>query len=145
MATDLASSLAKMADRVITHMNDDHADSILAYAHFYAKLTGATSAKMTGLSVSGFELQVAMADGSTKSNVLVPYDPPLQTAAAVRKVAVTMHFAAYNGMGIKYKLLNGFYTGAARMAWTHMPKRIRNIMIGIPLTIIAAVMLRRLK
>ena len=86
-----------------------------------------------------------MADGSVKEKVLVKYDPPLKSAGEVRKVAVAMHFAAYNGMGVKYKLFNGFYTGAAKMAWTHMPKRVRNVMVGVPLTIVAFFMLRRLK
>ena len=37
-------------------------------------------------------------------------------ARDVRKVAVAMHFAAFNGMGTQYKLARGFYTGAAQQA-----------------------------
>ena len=34
----LEADLAKMSERVCGHMNHDHADSLLAWAHFYAKV-----------------------------------------------------------------------------------------------------------
>ena len=41
-----------------------------------------------------------------------------------------MHFAAFNGLGWQYKLANGFYTGAARQAWHHMPPRVKSGIVG---------------
>ena len=148
MAESLAEGLEKSAARICKHMNEDHGDSILAYAHFYAKLPTAVSAQMTGLTVTGFELDVRMADGTIKSKVLVPYDPPLESAPQVRKVAVSMHFAAYNGLGFRYKLAKGFYSGAAHQAWTHMPQRVRTaaiVVLGGALSITAAYIVKRIK
>ena len=142
----LDAELAKMATRVVTHMNDDRAcstahferprlflinacacadaDSCLAWAHYYAKLPSATSARMTGIDARGFMLDVTLPDGHIES-CLIPYSPPLTEAKMVRKIAVAMHFEAYNGMGLGYKLSNGFYSGAAKQAWTHMPAKVR--------------------
>ena len=39
----LEADLAKMSERVCSHMNHDHANSLLAWAHFYAKVPDAAS------------------------------------------------------------------------------------------------------
>ena len=77
--------------------------------------------------------------------VLVPYDPPIQTAAQVRKIAVSMHFAAYNGLGFRYKLSQGFYTGAAKQAWTHMPARVRAALAGSALSVLLGLVYARMR
>jgi hypothetical protein len=120
-AEDLDAALAKSAQRVVRHMNEDHADSLLAYAHFFGGIKTASKAQMTGLSSQGFELDVMLPDGSVQHKVLIRYTTPLTSAAQVRKVAVAMHFAAFNGLGFRYKLKSGFYLGALRQAWSHMP------------------------
>ena len=43
------------------------------------------------------------------------------TAGEVRKVAVQMHFEAYNKLGFGFKWSQSFYSRAAKQAWTHMP------------------------
>lgn len=121
----LADTLAKSSTRVITHMNDDHSDSLLAYAIYFAGLKDATSATMAGLTVEGFLLNVTLKDGTTKSNVLVRYTTPLESAAGVRKLAVSMHFEAYNGLGHVYKLRHNFYGRAVVQAWTHIPAKVK--------------------
>ena len=130
MGDKLEEGLSKSAERVTKHMNEDHADSLLAYAHFYGGLP-AQKAVMTGLNAHGFVLDVTLTDGSVQRDVLIPYEPPLTTAADVRKVAVRMHFAAYGGLGFAFKVRNGFYSGAAKQAWTHLPARIRLSFLGI--------------
>ena len=67
---------------------------------------------------------------SAETSVVVPYDPPIRSALEVRKVAVAMHFKAFNSLGIRYKVFNGFYMGALRMMWKHMPPLIRNTFLG---------------
>ena len=89
----LEADLAKMSERVCGHMNHDHADSLLAWAHFYAKVPDAASATMTDVKSDGFELELTKADGYVMPKVLIPFDPPLEKAGDVRKVAVAMHFA----------------------------------------------------
>ena len=88
----------------------------------------------------GFELELTKADGYVMPKVLIPFDPPLEKAGEVRKVAVAMHFAAFNGLGWQYKLANGFYTGAARQAWHHMPPRVKSGLVGAFAVVCAAVM-----
>ena len=150
----LEDGLAKSATRVITHMNDDHADSLLAYATYYAGFKDAKSAKMSGLTVEGFVLDVTLEDGSIKENVLIPYTTPLESAAAVRKIAVAMHFEAYNELGLTYKIRHNFYGRAVVQAWTHMPAKVKYPLvavlagaIGVTVTFTVKVvrLLRRLK
>ena len=67
-----------MSERVCGHMNADHADSLLAWAHFYAKVPDAASATMTDVKPDGFELELTKADGYVMPKVLIPFDPPLE-------------------------------------------------------------------
>ena len=132
----LAADLAQMEKRVCDHMNADHADSMLAWAHFYAQMPNAASARMTALTTDGFVLCVKLTDGTERMSTIA-YDPPPKSAAQIRKVAVAMHFKAFNGMGLTYKLTRGFYTGAVRMMWTHMPKPIRAVFAGSVVGVVA--------
>ena len=117
--------LDKSVARIMLHMNDDHADSLLAYAVFYAGMKNAKAAVMSGLTAKGFVLDVTLADGSLSKGVLVRYPTPLKSAGEVRKLAVAMHFAAYNGLGVGFKLRHNFYGNAVRQAWTHMPAKVK--------------------
>lgn len=122
---DLAEALAKSERRITKHMNEDHADSLLAWAKWYAKLDSAVSAEMATLSTNGFVLTVILADGTMRSDVLIPYNKPLKSAGEVRKLAVVMHFEAYNKLGFGFKWSQSFYSRAAKQAWTHMPAQVR--------------------
>ena len=139
-AQTIDADLEKSAVRIMNHMNADHADSLLAYAHFYAGdgCASATAAKMVGVTRKGFELDVILADG-TKWRVDIPYTSPLESAGQVRKIAVAMHFEAFNGLGIAYKLRHGFYSGAARQAWAHMPRNVRMAGLGVVTGLVAVV------
>jgi hypothetical protein len=111
----LVKALSTMAPRLIMHMNDDHADSLLAYAVHYAQLPTATKASMVGMDARGFTLKVDDAAGGS-CEVLVPFPRPLEGAADVRKYAVEMHHAAFGALGARFKLRHGYYTSAARHA-----------------------------
>ena len=121
--SSLAEGLVKAEKRITTHMNEDHAQSVLAYAHCYTEHKTATAATMTGLTEEGFILSVTMpnADGGTHtvSDVLVKYTKPLATAAGVRKIAVAMHFEAFKKLGFGYRCRHGYYVGAAKMVIHH--------------------------
>ena len=43
----------------------------------------------------------------------------------LRKIAVAMHFEAYNGMGFMYKLKKGYFSGAVKQMWAHMPSKVK--------------------
>lgn len=97
---DLDAELQKHAGRVISHMNDDHTDSILAYALAFASgCSDAESARMSGLNTQGWVLEVTLAGGEVKKGVVVPYTRKVESAGQLHKVAVEMHFAAFHKLG----------------------------------------------
>ena len=65
------------AQRAIAHMNDDHADALLRYAHHFGNRRDATAATMTGLDATGFDLSIAV-NGSNEP-VRITFPEPLQT------------------------------------------------------------------
>merc|ERR1711924_573718 len=108
--SSLDEELVKAGPRVAHHMNADHADSLLAWVHHYAKLDGAVAAECTGVTREGFELRVTLADGSVAPQpCLVRYPSPLQSAGELRKLAVKMHFEAYGELGVVYRFTHVFY------------------------------------
>lgn len=128
--SELTDALAKAAPRVCSHMNRDHPDSVLAYAHHYAELRTAASATMVGLTPEGFELRVQLADGSER-DVLVRYHLPLESAAQLHKLAVSMHFEAFHQLGVAYKLRHRYYLRAARQVWTARAPRTCLVAAGL--------------
>ena len=114
----LAEGLARSSERVCKHMNEDHGESVLAYAHCYANLPGATAARMTAVLPRGFEIEVE--DGGTTRTVVVPYPAPLESAGQVRKRAVEMHHEAFARLGFAYRVRSGYYVRALRMAVAHV-------------------------
>eukprot|EP01084_Bolivina_argentea_P276850 472484_1 len=138
----LEAALAKSSEHIISHMNLDHTDSCLVYAHYYAKLTDAVSAVMVGLTTDGFEFNVTLMNGTVKKKVLIPFETPLTDAKDVRKIAVSMHFAAYNGMGIQYKLQQGYYQKTAKQAWKHIPFNVKWCIVGGIVGVVALVLLK---
>lgn len=135
----LDEEVEKSSGRVCAHMNADHADSLLAYARWYAKMDDAKAAKMTNVTTEGFMLDVTLADGSVKP-ALIKYPSKLQNAAALRKLAVTMHREAYDKLGVRYKLAHGYYSSAARHGWSHLPSQVRWACSGLALFAVANVL-----
>ena len=68
----LMKKLVEASERICTHMNDDHADSLLAMAHHYAKKTDAKVATLTAISGEAWIMTVEMADGTKEEGVEVP-------------------------------------------------------------------------
>ncbi|KAL3911489.1 MAG: hypothetical protein SGILL_007262, partial [Bacillariaceae sp.] len=101
------------------HMNQDHGDSLKAYAlafglHPDAKRT--KSAVLTGLDTEGFILELTLDDGVTKvADVMVPYDRRIQNSKELHKIAVDMHVKAYAELGVVYKITSGYYATAVKM------------------------------
>ncbi|KAG7354846.1 DUF2470 domain containing protein [Nitzschia inconspicua] len=114
----LEADIQKSAPRVMKHMNADHAASLKAYALAFGEHPDASktqSATLTGLDVEGFWLDLTLEDGTTVSNVLVPYDRRIQSAKELHAIAVDMHTAAFAKLGVVYKIQSGFYTQAFKM------------------------------
>lgn len=110
---ELESSLAASKNRIVTHMNEDHGDSLLVYARHFGRLDEATASLITDLSAKGMTLDVTLAD-TRKETIFVPYSRPLSSAKDIRPVVVEMHHEAYNALGFLYKLRNGYYSSVAK-------------------------------
>lgn len=80
--------LLPAAERILTHMNDDHADALVAYCRAFADLQPA-SARMTGVDRYGMDVLAVLADG-TEHAVRVPFDQPTDSVDAVRRQTVAL-------------------------------------------------------
>jgi putative heme iron utilization protein len=67
-------------------MNDDHADSIVAYAHHYANATTVTQATMISLDATGMDLAT---NGPTPT-LRITFDHELQDANDARDTLIAM-------------------------------------------------------
>jgi cytidylate kinase len=123
-------SLEKSAKRILTHMNNDHSLSLLAYAHMWYSIE-ATSATLTGITPNAFVMRVTrqtteMKDGkeivvqTVVKGIEIQYTTKCTAAKDMHKIAVNMHFEAFNGLGMVYKLKSGYYQDAL----THIPKKV---------------------
>lgn len=76
-------------------MNEDHASSLKAYCHHYAKESRVESAILIDLDSKGMYMNAMLADKSWKTGIFVAYTQPLKAAAEIRKLVVAMHKEAY--------------------------------------------------
>ncbi|MFM7269048.1 MAG: DUF2470 domain-containing protein [Cyanobium sp.] len=73
-----------VSDRICRHMNDDHAEAVLAYARHYGGLSTATSARMLAVGAEAMRLEV---DGVA---VEIPFDHSLTDSEDAHRTLVTM-------------------------------------------------------
>ena len=70
--------------RICAHMNNDHAEAVLAYARHYGGVADAHAARMLQVLPEAMELNV---DGATIS---VPFDHPLTDSEDAHRTLVAM-------------------------------------------------------
>ncbi len=75
---------AAVSDRICKHMNDDHAEAVVAYARHYGGLEQALNARMLAIRPDALELDV---DGTT---VQVPFDHTLSDSEDAHRTLVAM-------------------------------------------------------
>ena len=94
---DQASKDAAAKQRIITHMNNDHADSLSLYLQHYSKLSARTAkgAVMTDISLSAMTFQAT--DGKTH---IIPLKPPMKSFADARTRSVDMDREARSALDI---------------------------------------------
>lgn len=73
-----------VSDRICKHMNDDHAEAVLAYARHYGGIETATAARLVAVGSEAMQLEV---DGQT---VQVPFDHPLSDSEDAHRTLVAM-------------------------------------------------------
>ena len=73
-----------VSDRICKHMNDDHADAVLAYARHYGGVANPGQARMVAVKPEAMELEV---DGTT---VEVAFDHTLSDSEDAHRTLVAM-------------------------------------------------------
>jgi len=80
--------IAPVAVGILTHMNDDHHDAVLAYARARAKVADASQASMTAVDRYGFELLATTPEGPRA--IRLAFDAPVATTDDVRRAMVAL-------------------------------------------------------
>lgn len=80
--------VADGAADIISHMNDDHADALVAYARAFTRADDADDAVMMGVDRYGFELSVATAKGRRPARIA--FIEPIATSAEARKAMIDL-------------------------------------------------------
>ena len=75
---------AAVSDRICRHMNDDHAEAVLAYARHYGGVASPTAARMLAETPEAMRLEV---DGTS---VEVPFDHVLSDSEDAHRTLVAM-------------------------------------------------------
>lgn len=78
----------QISDRICKHMNEDHADAVLLYAHAYGGITDATTAEMLSIDAEGMNLQ-AQVNGSA-TPLRIPFDHTLANAEDAHHTLIAM-------------------------------------------------------
>jgi len=79
-------------DRIVTHMNEDHAEDLMRYAQAYADLAEVEAVRMTSIDAEGFDLDVQ--GSGTTTPVRIDFDRPLDTADDARSRLAELALAA---------------------------------------------------
>ena len=75
---------AAVSDRICKHMNDDHAEAVVAYARHYGGVADPQTARMVAITSAAMELEV---DGQA---VTVSFDHQLTDSEDAHRTLVTM-------------------------------------------------------
>ncbi len=70
--------------RICAHMNDDHADAVLAYACHYGGVATPSAARMLAVTAEAMELEV---DGQS---IQIPFDHALTDSEDAHKTLIAM-------------------------------------------------------
>lgn len=76
-------------DRIVAHMNDDHADALVSYCRVLAGRPRTETARMTGVDRYGFTV-AARDSGGARSDLRIAFDDPVATADEVRQAMITL-------------------------------------------------------
>ncbi|KAK5120259.1 hypothetical protein LTR85_006465 [Meristemomyces frigidus] len=82
-------------NRIITHMNADHHDSVIRYLEFYSKLPSwqAYDGKVSGIDLNGMTLVCR------SKTYRIPFNPPMSSYREARERVVEMDKEALAGLG----------------------------------------------
>ncbi|MFT7623697.1 MAG: putative heme iron utilization protein [Myxococcota bacterium] len=98
-STSAPDPTAAFTDRIIAHMNDDHADTMVLYCKAFSKAVDIDEAKMTGVDQYGFEMSVTTPTGPRP--VRLAFGAPALTAKDVRVALVALAAEAREKLGLQ--------------------------------------------
>lgn len=78
----------QVSDRICKHMNKDHAEAVLQYAHKYGNQSAATAATLTAIDANGMELEAEV--NGDKLPIRIAFDHELKDAADAHHTLVAM-------------------------------------------------------
>ena len=90
--------LIDSAGQIIRHMNDDHADALVAYCRTFAGLDGVDSATMIGVDRYGMDITATPADG-TRQAARIAFANPVNSADEVRDATIDLLRTARERLG----------------------------------------------
>lgn len=75
-------------ERIVGHMNEEHADAVRLYAQVYADLEAVDDAELVDLDADGMRLRVTT-DNAT-SDIRIPFERSIQTPDDAHRLLVEM-------------------------------------------------------
>ena len=78
--------------RMVSHMNEDHADSVLAYAQHFGQCRDATAATLIDVTADAMTLKVIVMGDEKEINI--PFEHPLKSGHDAHMTMVKMSKAA---------------------------------------------------
>ena len=82
--------LRQHAAGIVLHMNDDHADALVAYCRVFGDRPGTAMAKMVGVDRYGFTMLAADEGATDQIAVRVPFGRRVDTPGAVRAAMIEL-------------------------------------------------------
>ena len=73
---------------IVAHMNEDHADAVLAIARAHGDAPEATAARMLAIAPGRLDIEIDAA--GTRRRITLPVDPPIAPPDTVRARLVAM-------------------------------------------------------
>lgn len=91
-----------MKNRVITHMNADHASSLKLFLQHYNSVPArlATNPKLDTIALDQLTITTHTASGSSTGRYVIPLNPPLSSWSEARDRMVSMHHASLAALGL---------------------------------------------
>ena len=83
---------------IVTHMNDDHADSVADYARHYGDMEQVDSATLIGFDADA--MRIAAYAGGAKSVIVIDFDHSLRDAGDARDTLIAMAREAATSRGL---------------------------------------------
>lgn len=92
MSTENTPLSAEQVADMVAHMNDDHADSVLAYAQHYGACRAATAAVLLDVSPDAMRLRVQLPEAERE--IAIAFDHRLESAHDAHMTMIRMSKAA---------------------------------------------------